>query len=86
MEIPCILNPDLICPNTCKFNRLATSVFITLLHDFNKTPEEELKILREPGFGKQDFRKTNATNLREAGVIENCQHFPDAEYQPGSDE
>ena len=85
MEIPCILDPNRACPETCPLHPKAKSVIEKLAVASNKPVESVIAILRTPGPEKLDFRATSADSLREAKLIEWCKHYPEAEYRPGRD-
>lgn len=85
MEIPCILNPDKNCPETCPLYPKAKSVIEKLAQSFNETEARAVLILRTPGPEKLDFRASSAESLREADLINQCEGYPESEYRPGRD-
>ncbi len=86
MEIPCLLDPDKICTGNCRLYSYAEQVFQVLLEIYKKSPKDELKLLRQPGIGKLEFRSQNAESLRETGIIDQCNNYPTAEFRPGRDQ
>ncbi len=78
--VPCILDPNRVCPETCKLHLEAKNVFQKIAKEFGVDIEEEQIILRTGTLEQiSQFRSENAQVLKEAGLIQDCHHYPEAD-------
>ncbi len=73
-SIPCIINPEFVCPLACSLNQMSANIFDSAMDHFGTTPQEETtRLISERNLPEnRQFRQAIYRVLNQRGQLRQC--------------
>lgn len=73
-SIPCIINPEFVCPRICFLNQMSANIFNAAMDHFGTTPQEEAtRLISERNLPEnRQFRQAIYRVLHQRGELRQC--------------